>query len=464
MALKALILKRKIDDATARLTALREKDNSFTTREAELTAAVEEITDETSEEDRQSVEAAVDEFDEQQNAHEEEKKSLEKTIDELSAQLAEEERASSAAAAAIEDEPAPQEEERTHERHMETREFFGMNMQERDRFFADENVKEFISQVRTCIKEKRALTNVGLTIPNTIFPLIKEQVASSSKLLQYVTAKYVRGTARQNIMGTVPEAVWTEMTGKINELSLSFNNVELDGFKVGGIIYVNNSTLEDSDVDLMSEIILALGIAIGKALDKSIVFGTGVKMPLGFLTRLAQTVAPEGYSATARPWADLHTSNITKITGKTGIALFQELVKATKAIDNDYAAGDIVWIMNKKTKATVIAESMSVNANGAIVAGVQNTMPVISGPIVDISAMADNDIAFAYLDLYTLLVRKDVNLAYSSEYKFADDQTAFKGTMRADGIPVIAEAFGIININNVAPTTTASFTTDTANV
>ena len=41
MALKALILRRKIDDATARLTALREKDNSFTTREAELTAAVE---------------------------------------------------------------------------------------------------------------------------------------------------------------------------------------------------------------------------------------------------------------------------------------------------------------------------------------------------------------------------------------------------------------------------------------
>ena len=41
MALKALILKRKIDDVTARLTALREKDNSFTTREAELTAAVE---------------------------------------------------------------------------------------------------------------------------------------------------------------------------------------------------------------------------------------------------------------------------------------------------------------------------------------------------------------------------------------------------------------------------------------
>lgn len=464
MALKALIMKRKIDDATARLTALREKDNSFTTREAELTAAVEEITDETSEEDRQSVEAAVDEFDEQQNAHEEEKKSLEKTIDELSAQLAEEERASAAAAAAIEDEPAPQEEERTHERHMETREFFGMNMQERDRFFADENVKEFISQVRTCIKEKRALTNVGLTIPNTIFPLIKEQVASSSKLLQYVTAKYVRGTARQNIMGTVPEAVWTEMTGKINELSLSFNNVELDGFKVGGIIYVNNSTLEDSDVDLMSEIILALGISIGKALDKSIVFGTGVKMPLGFLTRLAQTVAPEGYSATARPWADLHTSNITKITGKTGNALFQSLVLATQAIDNDYAMGEIVWIMNKKTKAKITSESMSANANAAIVAGMQNTMPVVGGPIVDISAMADNDIAFAYLDLYTLLVRKDVNLAYSSEYKFADDQTAFKGTMRADGIPVIAKAFGIININNVAPTTTASFTTDTANV
>ena len=37
-----------------------------------------------------------------------------------------------------------------------------------------------------------------------------------------------------------------------------------------------------------------LGQSIGLALDKAIVYGTGVKMPLGIVTRLAQASKAEG--------------------------------------------------------------------------------------------------------------------------------------------------------------------------
>lgn len=56
-----------------------------------------------------------------------------------------------------------------------------MSIQERDAFFAREDVKGFIDQVRSCIKEKRALTNVGLTIPDIMLPMIRQIATETSK-------------------------------------------------------------------------------------------------------------------------------------------------------------------------------------------------------------------------------------------------------------------------------------------
>ena len=66
--------------------------------------------------------------------------------------------------------------------------------------------------------------------------------------------KPVKGKARQNVTGTIPEGVWTEMVGTLNELNFTFSQVEVDGYKVGGFIAIPNSTLEDSDIALANEI------------------------------------------------------------------------------------------------------------------------------------------------------------------------------------------------------------------
>src|SRR5690606_8348012 len=99
----------------------------------------------------------------------------------------------------------------------------------------------------------------------------------SSKLITKVNFKPLKGTARQNITGTIPEAVWTEMVGALNELEISFNQVEVDGYKVGGFVIIPNSTLQDSDINLASEILAQISKAIGIALDKAILYGTGIK-------------------------------------------------------------------------------------------------------------------------------------------------------------------------------------------
>ena len=456
MALRALIIGKKLMEARGRLEKLRDTDEEFQTRAAELEEAISEAE---SEEDQEAVEKLVEEFETEKEAHEEEKKKLEEEISDMESELEE-----------IAKEPAARmkkqvKEKRGESRTMETRKkFFGMDAQERDAFFANEEVKEFLQRARDLAIQKRTITGAELTIPTQVLELIRENVENYSKLVNRVRVRYVSGKARQNVMGAFPEAVWTEACASLNELSFGFTQTELDGYKVGGIIYICIATLEDSDYDLASEIITALGAAIGIALDKAILYGTGVKMPLGIVSRLAQDSQPSDYPTVSRPWEDLSGTNLITISGKTGLALFQELAKSTKVIKGKYSRGVKFWAMNESTYTDLMVEAMSINAAGAIVSAQGATMPVVGGDIVVLSddIITDGNIIVGYGDLYLLAERAGSSFARSDEYRFADDQVAFKGTARYDGAPIIAEGFAAIGIGS-APATDATFPGDTAN-
>lgn len=464
MALKALLLRKQLDDKKKALEDLRAKDAEFQTREAELETAIGEAE---TDEDKAAVEGLVNEFEQDKQAHEKNKTKLAGEVEELEQALAAEEITQTPP---TDPAPAPGNNpggigERKDENimSMKRRGFFGLDHQQRDAFLAREDVKNFLERVRTLGKEKRAVTGAELTIPPVVLDLIRENISKYSKLIGYVRLRSVPGKARQTIMGAIPEAIWTEMCATLNELDLVFNQVEVDGYKVGGFIAICNATLEDSDLNLSSEIMDALGQAIGYALDKAIVYGTGNKMLLGFVTRLAQASKPSDWNANAPAWKDLHVSNIITITGKTGVELYKELISKSGVAKSTYARGTKVWIMNETTKSTLTAEGLSINAAGAIVSGINNTMPVVGGDIVTLDFMADGDIAFGYTDLYLLVERAGATLSQSDHARFIEDQTVFKGTARYDGMPVFGEAFGIMNINGEGPTTSVTFPPDKAN-
>jgi len=471
MALKALLIKKQIDNTRKQLKALLEKREANKAREAELAQAIEEVE---TEEQRSAVEEMVQAFEADQAENESAINRLNDEIAGLERDLENEEAKQDTEPHANPTEdpqtPAGTNEERRHE-DMNTRvQIPGLTL--RDRLAAivtREEVANYLSETRAAIKEKRAITNVGLTIPKVMLGLLRENVTNYSKLYRHVTVRPVGGEARMLIMGVVPEGIWTDCCANLNELSLGFNDLEMDCFKVGGFFTICNANLEDSDIDLAAEIMSALGQAIGLALDKAILYGrnaaTTMKMPQGVVSRLVQTEAPSGYPATARPWADLHTSNVISITAanSTGLKLFQSIVRASKAMKGKYSRGEKVWIMNENTYNDLVAEAMAINVAGAIASGVDGVMPVVGGIIEVLSFIPDNVIIAGYFDLYVLTERRGARFASSEHVRFLQDQTVMKGTARYDGAPAIAEAFVAIGINGTTPTSTMTFPTDTAN-
>ena len=470
MALKALMLRKKIDDKQKALDELRAMSDDFAKRESELAAAINELTAESTDEERNAVEAEIEKFDGEKADHEKSVSDLETEIETMRTELdaLEAKQDAPAAPETTETAAAPVADTETRKENV-TMAFRKSNavLEMRSKvapFIQREDVTKFLSTARTCMAEKRALSGAGVLIPDVFLGVLRENVINYSKLYSRVNVRPLTGTGRMAVAGTVPEAVWTEMCANLNELDLAFNSVEVDGYKVGGYMAICNATIEDSEIDLAAEIMVALAQSIGIALDKAILYGTGSRMPLGIMARLAQTAQPADYPATARPWVDLHTSNIRTIAaGVTGTALISEITLDSGYAKGKYSRGSKIWCMNETTYTMLKANAINVTAAGAIVSGVDGTMPVTGGDVIVLDFIPNNVIIGGYPDLYLLAERAEARFATSEHAFFIPDQTVFKGTARYDGLPVIAEAFVAIGLNGVTPSAAMTFAPDVAN-
>lgn len=424
MALRSLMKGKELRTAQKSLEEARAKMEALKTREAELAQSIEEAE---TEDERAAVQEAVDAFETERAEAEKAVTDLEAEVDKLERELAE-----------IENTPAEtkteEPEKRAAEPQKETRTMMKrwkeMNYEERSAFVQRDEMQAFLGEVRSAIAERRAISNAGYLVPRVLIGLLKESIEDYSKLYNRVFLKSVPGEGRVTIEGAIPEAVWTEACANLNELDLSFSKVEVDGYKVGGYFKVCNATLEDSDVDLASELISALGQAIGLALDAAIVFGTGTKMPVGIVTALK--------AVTSTPNVVSHANTVT------GKSLIEALIDDAAKITSKYGS-DLIWIMNKKTWLKIKKNMMNVDANGLYVAG--NQLPIIGGDIIELGFMPDDVIVGGYADLYLLAERAGTKIGTSEHAFWVADQTGFKGTARYDGKVLDTNGFVAIGIN-----------------
>lgn len=475
MALRALMLRRSIDNKKKELEQLRGKEAAFKKRETELEAAIAEVTEATDEEQQKAVEEEVAKYEAEKSAFDKAKDECAAAIDRLEEELKGIEEAAPTEEPPAEETMIIEETERSKRNRMininiralprEQRAFDALPIQTRQEIIARQDVKNFLKELRSMKGgAQRAVSGADLTIPIVFLDLISENMFRYSKLLNRIRVRNVRGEARQTIAGTVPEAIWTEMCAAINELEFVFNQITVDGYKVAGFVPVCNSILEDNDINLASWIVEMLSESIGLAEDKAILYGTGIKMPMGIVSRLAQTAKPSDYPANAPAWVDLHTTNIQKIDSTlTGAEFWAALTVATGNAYSLYARGEKFWAMNSKTYNLLKSKVITFTATGDIAAGVFATLPIITGDIDILEFIPDGDIIGGYGDLYLWVNRGEIQIDADRSVQFIQDNTVFRGKARADGTPVIPQSFVAININGSEVTTSMTFAADTAN-
>lgn len=463
MAIRTIILRKKISDQKKILDDLMVKRSGFDQvraelerREAEIVASVEEAS---TDEERTAVEEAADQFDSDKQAFDQDVADTEKQIGDIETEVAEMERELTE----IEDAqnrtvpPPPADAETTTKKTttkksggkrtmFKTRSIRQMTIVEREEMVARDDVKMFLAEVRAAVAEKRAISGGEYTIPRVIIDVIREDLIEYSKLYKHCRVVSLSGDGRVIVMGKSAEAFWEECCDPIYELEKALSKVDIDCYKVAGFIPLCNAMIEDSDIDLLDEISVSILQGIGLALDKAIIYGTGVKMPTGVVTAIDDDDALK------------LTNEITIPTASsTGKDLFKALIKATKAITNIYARGPKTWVLNDNTYIDIQAEGIEFNAAGVLVSAVNGTMPVAGGDLEVLNFIPDNNLVVGYFELYVLGERKGMTIDSSEHVRFIQDQTVIRGRARYDGKPAIVKAFAVIGINNTTPTTSVDF-------
>ena len=472
-ALRVLVLNSEITALRAQLRPLEQTRDGFAAREEQLRQALGEITETSTDEERNAVSSAVDTFEQERSANAAEIARIQGEIDTRSAEIARLEAEQTPPPASN---PAvPNSDTRNNDHHERSfvpmsnpteRRWFGLTYAERDALMQTEQVRTFLQNVREARAQQRSVTGGELGIPDGFLPILRDLTYQESKFLRFVFTTTFRGTTRQNVAGIAPEAIWTEMTDALNELDINFWQLTMDGYMVGGYMAIPNSVLmDDSDLQLATTILQALAASLAKAIDKSIWFGTGEKMPVGIITRLAATAKPAWWGAQQADFTDLHTSHILKLdlSAKTSTEFFQPLVAALAVAKPDYSNGTVVWTMNRKTHMDLMSRALAYNSAAAMVAGVNNTMPVVGGEIVEWEVMPDNEIAGGFMSLYRSVEREGTVIESNTNVRWLQNQTCFKGLQRRDGKPALGEAFVLVNYGNTEPTTTTTFGKDLAN-
>lgn len=472
MALRQTVLNYRRREKTAILDALREKANELKSRsddlkkrETDLENDINTMPADADQETKTAVEQAVEELTAQMADLEkevadnaEEIASVEADIEKIDEEIESIQLATPAPDPAPANEPDTRKEERSNNR-MRVRAFDKMNLQERTAIVARDAVKEFLTRAKAVIT--RAVSNAEITVPTELRPMIREEVARESKMLKYVNHIYVPGDARIPVMGEIPEAIWTEQCAKLNELDLSMYLVEVEAYKVGGFNGVCKYLAEDSDENILDTLMFALAVGIAKATDKAILFGTGVKMPMGIVTRLLQSADPGNGGKYARPWKNLVSTNVHTISASdsTDKKLVQKLIGAFKNVDRKAGADKKFHAMNEATHMTIMSELITYTASGALVSAVANTMPVIGGDIVIVEDMPDGLIVSGYGVNYVMAERGNMAFDTNDRLRWIEEQILVKATARYDGKPTNPAAFVVIGIGGVTPATAAGAVT-----
>lgn len=415
--LKQLKLQAELKQRNAEIKELLEKDATFKTRSAELAEALEQAQ---SDEDFDLVNTGIEALDTEvtEAGIEEKKVNISTEIERIENELSD-------LAGRVEGTKPEKRGEQIvgNVNRMQARELLKTG-----EYHKRSEVIEFYDQ----LKQIRSITGAELTIPNIVINRIMDIVGDYTTMYPLVDKIRVSGTARILIDTDTDAATWIEQKGGLPTGDVgSIANVDFDGFKVGKVVLVDNAILQDSIINVDEYVTKKIARAIAKALDLAIVKGTGAvnKQPDGIIPKLKDT---------------------HKVEVEADGVLLKNLAKKIALIDTgDDNVGTIIAAMNRKTYYNRLLEySINVDSAGNVVGKLPNlSSPDLLGLRIVFNNNLDEDtILLGDFEQYTLVERENITIDNSTQVKFIEDQTAFRGKGRFDGKPVRPDAFVLVTI------------------
>jgi len=224
-------------------------------------------------------------------------------------------------------------------------------------------------------------------------------------------------------------ATWTAENAAYTESNPTFDQLQIDAYKLTDLVKVSNELLEDSAFDLESYIAKEIAYAFGIAEEQAFCVGTGTTQPTGLFTANGGTVGVTAASATA--------------------VTTDEIISLIYALKAPYRKG-AKFLMND---ATVSAIRKLKDSNGQYLwqPSVQAGQPdkllgydIYTSPYVPTMAAGAYSIAFGDFQNYWIADRAGRTVQRLNELYSTNGQVGFVATQRVDGKIILPEGIQLL--------------------
>ncbi len=277
MALKALMLRKRLNDAKNALEELRSQNESFVTREAELEASISEVN---TDEERDAVSAAIDEFEAERKDHEEKKADLERQVADLEAELQEEEKEHEPA-----EDPVPEdkpEEERKEIKTMDvrsTKEYLHAyaemirNSLRNNTPYDETKCRELLTRDDEPTETPLLTENVSGSVPVPTYVEDRIQTAwAKNGIMDLVTKTYIKGNVKIGFEYSATGATkHTEGGAAITEEELVLGAVSLVASNYKKFLRVSDEALDLRDEAFLDYLYDEIAYQIAKAVSDDLI-------------------------------------------------------------------------------------------------------------------------------------------------------------------------------------------------
>lgn len=223
-------------------------------------------------------------------------------------------------------------------------------------------------------------------------------------------------------------AYWGEESAALTDANPKFGRVELDAKKLTGLSVVPNELLQDSAISFSALIERLWPMTLAFEEDSAFMSGNGVGQPLGFLGE----ANPAAIAVAAESGQGADT------------VLYENVVKMySRMLPSSLARA--AWLISPDVIPQLFTMALSVGTGGSsiLVANAAGPGPTtLFGRPIIISEKAGalgnrGDISFIDLSYYLVGDRQSMTASSSTDWKFGNDQTAYRIIQRVDGRPWI---------------------------
>ena len=288
---------------------------------------------------------------------------------------------------------------------------------------------------------RQAITGLDVTIPQTVFDTVFEDLAQDFPILKHVDFMYTPANVKMiyNKQG-MQKATWGALTAGITtQLAGEVAAVETGKHNLSAYIYVSKPMLKLGAewIDRYVRVILKDALAFG--LEDGFVNGTGKSEPIGMIRNLAGGTDADGkYSAKV-------ASKLTDFSiPKLGAQIAKLKVHAT---DRRRPARGLFFAYSPDDEVKVLAARKVLGPMGYI-----DVVPYAID-FVECASLAAGKAILGISKQYlgTIAGSEEGELEFSDEYKFLEQNRTYAIHMLGNGLPKDNTSFVVLDIDDLAP-------------